>query len=223
MDPAIAWFQEEQEGPSKRLWLSIWETNQELEMEHQQQQQQITHNTTTSQGFINQPQVPAVITNNTNNFIEGRFLSLQFYEFISIFYSKINQIARFIRMDSLYFDAHFVYSSTADNNQKLKGMTNKNSVNFSTVLMENSNGQQSNQHQHQHQQTTTQSTQPPQQHSQQQHTERSYYNPSRRKAAIYENRASTYNLNRYQNRIIGKHNGCPWRPTGHEYPPGVLG
>lgn len=71
MDPAIAWFQEEQEGPSKRLWLSIWETIQEMEME-QQQQQQLTHNTTSSIGFNNQPQVPAVITNNTNNFIEGK-------------------------------------------------------------------------------------------------------------------------------------------------------
>lgn len=70
MDPAIAWFQEEQEGPSKRLWLSIWETIQEMEME--QQQQQISHNTTPSQGFNNQPQIPAVITNNTNNFIEGK-------------------------------------------------------------------------------------------------------------------------------------------------------
>lgn len=91
-------------------------------------------------------------------------------------------------------------------------MTNK-----TNVLMEN--GQQANQHQ----QTTTQSTLPPQQHSQQQHIERSYYNPSRRKTTTYENRASTYNLNLYQNRIIGKYNGSPWRPAGFEYPPGVLG
>lgn len=79
MDPAIAWFQEEQEGPSKRLWLSIWETIQEMEMEQQQQQQQLTHNTTPSQGFNNQPQVPAVITNNTNNFIEGNGISMEFF------------------------------------------------------------------------------------------------------------------------------------------------
>lgn len=79
------------------------------------------------------------------------------------------------------------------------------------------NGQQSNQ-------ITTQSTQQPQQHSQQQqHIERSYYNPSRRKAALYENRASTYNLNRYQQKIIGKHNGCPWRPANFKYQPGVVG
>lgn len=74
MDPSIGWFQHEQEGPSKRLWLSIWETIQEMEMEQQQQQQQqITHNSTPSQGYNNQPQVSAVITNNTNHFIEGMF------------------------------------------------------------------------------------------------------------------------------------------------------
>lgn len=89
----------------------------------------------------------------------------------------------------------------------------KNLANASAMLMEN--GQQASQHQ--------QSTSAPQQHSKQQHIERSYYNPSRRKAAVYENRASTYDLNRYQNQIIGRHNGCPWRPAGHIYPPGVVG
>lgn len=53
MDPAIAWFQEEQEGPSKQLWLSIWDTIQEMEIEQQQQQQAnnsaiMTHNNSTS-------------------------------------------------------------------------------------------------------------------------------------------------------------------------------
>lgn len=75
------------------------------------------------------------------------------------------------------------------------------------------NGQQKSQSQ-------TQSSQQPQI---QQHMERSYYNPSRRKTTITENRASTYNMNRYQHRIIGKHNGCPWRPANFIYSPGVLG
>ncbi|KFB34964.1 hypothetical protein ZHAS_00000722 [Anopheles sinensis] len=30
MDPAVAWYQEEQEGPSMAVWLRIWETNSEL-------------------------------------------------------------------------------------------------------------------------------------------------------------------------------------------------
>uniref|UniRef100_U5ETV5 polynucleotide adenylyltransferase n=1 Tax=Corethrella appendiculata TaxID=1370023 RepID=U5ETV5_9DIPT len=31
MDPAVAWFQEEQEGPAKRIWLGIWETMSEID------------------------------------------------------------------------------------------------------------------------------------------------------------------------------------------------
>lgn len=31
MDPAIAWFQEEQKGPAKKAWLAIWETIQEMD------------------------------------------------------------------------------------------------------------------------------------------------------------------------------------------------
>ncbi|XP_050071819.1 non-canonical poly(A) RNA polymerase protein Trf4-1-like [Anopheles maculipalpis] len=30
MDPAVAWYQEEQDGPSKLVWMRIWETNSEL-------------------------------------------------------------------------------------------------------------------------------------------------------------------------------------------------
>lgn len=60
------------------------------------------------------------------------------------------------------------------------------------------------------------------QQSQQMLNERSYYNPSRRKTPS-DNRASTYNMNRLQSRVHGKHCGCPWRPAGFDYPLGVLG
>lgn len=87
----------------------------------------------------------------------------------------------------------------------------------SSVLMENNNGQQNST------QTPTTNQQQSVTQQQNQHIERSYYNPSRRKATLYENRASTYNMNRYQHRIIGKHHGSPWRPTDYVYEPGVLG
>lgn len=31
MDPAITWFQPEQEGPAKQQWLRFWQTQQELD------------------------------------------------------------------------------------------------------------------------------------------------------------------------------------------------
>lgn len=123
MDPAVAWFQEEQNGPAKRIWLGIWETVQEMD------------------------QTQLAVNNNLDN-----------------------------------------------NNKSAKDMNlieNQHNINC------NSNGQ----------------------------TERTYYNPSRRKAGstLESNRASTFNMNRYESRLIGKHGGCPWRPSYFKYGPGVLG
>ncbi|XP_014209789.1 non-canonical poly(A) RNA polymerase PAPD5 isoform X2 [Copidosoma floridanum] len=47
MDPKIGWYQPEQFGPAKDLWLHIWETGKELDnlsiKQQQQQQQQTSH------------------------------------------------------------------------------------------------------------------------------------------------------------------------------------
>lgn len=31
MDPSISWFQPEQEGPAKHLWLRLWQTQQDFD------------------------------------------------------------------------------------------------------------------------------------------------------------------------------------------------
>lgn len=31
MDPSISWFQPEQEGPAKQLWLRLWQAQQDLD------------------------------------------------------------------------------------------------------------------------------------------------------------------------------------------------
>lgn len=117
MDPAIAWFQEEQTGPAKKAWLAIWETIQEMD------------------------QTQAVTSIDNNNTKTAKELN---------------------------------------------------------IIMENhSSGQ----------------------------TERIYYNPSRRKAGstLDSNRASTYNMNRNEQKLTGIHGGCPWRPYNYIYGRGVLG
>lgn len=54
--------------------------------------------------------------------------------------------------------------------------------------------------------------------------ERNYYNPSRRKAgSAVDNKASTYNMNKYRQKYIGKYGGTPWRPPMYQYGRGVLG
>ncbi|KAG5680114.1 hypothetical protein PVAND_009640 [Polypedilum vanderplanki] len=49
------------------------------------------------------------------------------------------------------------------------------------------------------------------------------FNPTRRKGSTNDNKASTYNMNKYQAKLVGKHGGCPWRPPNFQYGRGILG
>lgn len=124
MDPAVAWFQDEQDGPAKRTWLDIWDTISDMD--------NIT-----------------AVNNNSNNLIE--------------------------------------------NNTKLINNNKEFMLNDGTTIITNNTN------------------------------ERNYYNPSRRKGSTIDNKASTYNMNRYETRLVGKHGGCPWRPLNFRYGRGIFG
>lgn len=49
------------------------------------------------------------------------------------------------------------------------------------------------------------------------------FNPTRRKGSTNDNKASTYNMNKYQAKLVGKHGGCPWRPSNFQYARGIIG
>lgn len=49
------------------------------------------------------------------------------------------------------------------------------------------------------------------------------FNPTRRKGSSNDNKASTYNMNKYQARLVGKFGGCPWRPIQYHYARGIVG
>jgi hypothetical protein len=49
------------------------------------------------------------------------------------------------------------------------------------------------------------------------------FNPTRRKGSTNDNKASTYNLNKYQAKLVGRHGGCPWRPQNFQYNRGIIG
>ncbi|CAK1590806.1 unnamed protein product [Parnassius mnemosyne] len=113
MDPAVAWYQPEQEGPAKRLWLRIWETQSEIEKMNLKNLENANPNVNKAQDFI-----------------------------------PINDI----------------------------------------------NGENRN---------------------------NNYFNPARRK--VNDNRASTFNLNKNHDALIGEYGGCPWRLPNYNYKPGILG
>jgi non-canonical poly(A) RNA polymerase PAPD5/7 len=49
------------------------------------------------------------------------------------------------------------------------------------------------------------------------------FNPTRRKGSTNDNKASTYNMNKYQAKLVGKHGGYPWRPLNFQYGRGIMG
>lgn len=49
------------------------------------------------------------------------------------------------------------------------------------------------------------------------------FNPTRRKGSTNDNKASTYNMNKYQAKLVGKHGGYPWRPLNFQYGRGIIG
>ncbi|XP_013197542.1 non-canonical poly(A) RNA polymerase protein Trf4-1 [Amyelois transitella] len=113
MDPAVAWYQPEQEGPAKRLWLRIWETQSEIDKMNLKNLENANPNVNKAQDFI-----------------------------------PINDV----------------------------------------------NGENRN---------------------------NNYFNPARRK--MNDNRASTFNLNKNHDALIGEFGGCPWRIPNYMYKPGILG
>lgn len=133
MDSAVAWFQEEQDGPAKRIWMAIWDTISEMD-----------HSNQTAVNHIN-------INNNNNN------------------------------NNSLEHQPPPHQTTTATIGKSNKDM----------ILIETN--------------------------------ERIYYNPSKRKGSTIDNKASTFNMNKYHGRLVGKHGGCPWRPPNIHYGRGVLG
>lgn len=113
MDPAVAWYQPEQEGPAKRLWLRIWDTQSDIEKMNLKNLENSNPNVNKAQDFI-----------------------------------PINDV---------------------------NGESRTNN----------------------------------------------YFNPARRK--INDNRASTFNLNKNHDALIGAYGGCPWRVLDYNYKPGILG
>lgn len=138
MDPSVAWFQEEQDGPAKRIWLAIWETVSDMDHNNQM----------------------AVNNNNSSN--------------------NINSNAGMVEQHQ---------------NQN----TNNNSVNAKkdVFIIDVNNATNAN--------------------------DKNYYNPTKRKGSTIDNKASTYNMNKYEQRLVGKYSGCPWRVPNFRYGRGVIG
>lgn len=180
MDPAVAWFQDEQKGPSQRTWDKIWGTVQEMENNKE------AANSIDAPGGGGAVVVPAA---NPKTAKEMNML-----------------LDRNGGPDASASRTPLGTRDATSNTGAPTGGSATTTANSSTTTPNNTNTSSSS--------GTTNGA------------ERTYYNPSRRKAAASQldtNRASTFNMNRYQQRLVGKHGGCPWRPACFKYGRGIVG
>jgi non-canonical poly(A) RNA polymerase PAPD5/7 len=146
MDPSTAWFQEEQEGQAKRIWLNIWDTVSEMETNaNDKGNNTLDHKSSSENNLSN--------TNNSNN-------------------NNNNNNSTTV-------------SAPEGGTPKATLTTSNSSSNF---IVDKT------------------------------------FNPTRRKTgSTIDNKASTFNMNKYQTKLIGKHGGCPWRPPNFHYSRGIMG
>lgn len=195
MDAAVAWLQEEQMGPAKETWLNIWETNNEI---HQLEQTMAVTNP----------------NNNNSNNVNGSLDSTNNN-------SNNNNSNKTLLNDG--GDATPPGSSaqsTADGHQT-PSPPPPPVLSATTTPVVSANGP----------------APPPlptingggggggggQSNGGNPMLDRAY-NPTRRKLPEkYENKASTFNMNKNRKKLIYKYNGCPWREPNVKYSPGIIG
>lgn len=193
MDAAVAWLQEEQLGPAKDTWINIWETNNEIHQLEQQQQQQTM----------------AVTNPNSNNSSLEANTNTTANKTTTNNSNKTNSDAGTIMQSQ-----PLVPSSSPPIDTAVATKTTSTAAQEDTTPVVSANG-------------PGHVPQQPHHHPQGQNgnpmLDRAY-NPTRRKLPEkYENKASTYNMNKYQQKLIRKYNGCPWRQKNKKYSPGILG
>uniref|UniRef100_A0A182WSD4 Uncharacterized protein n=1 Tax=Anopheles quadriannulatus TaxID=34691 RepID=A0A182WSD4_ANOQN len=155
MDPAVAWYQEEQDGPAKHTWMRIWESNSDL------------------YGPLHANYGPG--SNNGQEGLKGPGGA---------------------RGELKQFDLPL--GNTGNSELTTGGGTNGctkaggGGTGTGGGLVSSSEKN---------------------------------YNPVRKKlgSMMTENKASTFNMNKQQQRLTGVHGGCPWRPPNFKYGRGIIG
>uniref|UniRef100_A0A8W7PMH9 polynucleotide adenylyltransferase n=1 Tax=Anopheles coluzzii TaxID=1518534 RepID=A0A8W7PMH9_ANOCL len=152
MDPAVAWYQEEQDGPAKHTWMRIWESNSDL------------------YGPLHANYGPG--SNNGQEGLKGPGGA---------------------RGELKQFDLPLGNTGNSGNNNNNNGAGGGGGGTGTGGGLVSSSEKN--------------------------------YNPVRKKlgSMMTENKASTFNMNKQQQRLTGVHGGCPWRPPNFKYGRGIIG
>lgn len=204
MDAAVAWLQVEQLGPAKDTWLDIWETNIEI---HQLEQQQQQRNMAVTNSNNNNNNISGNNNNNSNASLDSNTNNNNS--------NKTNDGSGNIMPPQQPVPSSPPPIEQSSNNTKhpstgqSSGSTATSADDTTPVVSANGPGVGHTGHQ--------------QQGNGNRMMDRSY-NPTRRKLPEKnENKASTFNMNKYHQSLIKKYGGCPWYNKNKKYGPGIIG
>uniref|UniRef100_A0A182LZV8 polynucleotide adenylyltransferase n=1 Tax=Anopheles culicifacies TaxID=139723 RepID=A0A182LZV8_9DIPT len=252
MDPAVAWLQEEQNGPSKQVWMRIWESNSDLygqlhtnygpgsnngqetlkgpssrggtlgSGDQKQHDLQFNNSISGNNNGVGNHQLPSPANestgkNNNSNGPNTGASTVNGGNGGNALLSNSNSILNgnnnnnVVNATTAPGNGNGGNNSTSNNcNNNVCGTTNgeltTGSGNGCTNNNNNSKGGCG---------TGTGGLV----------SNEKNYNPVRKKlgSMMTDNKASTFNMNKQQQRLIGIHGGCTWRPPNFKYGRGIIG
>ncbi|EZA49943.1 non-canonical poly(A) RNA polymerase PAPD5 isoform X2 [Ooceraea biroi] len=209
MDPTIGWYQPEQFGPAKDLWLHIWEAEKGLDV-LTLRNDAIASNAMgvrLQQDFLALDTSPAAAataagTAASSNVIAGGGTVTTTATTTTASSTGVIGAGTGIGTGFGGASNNNGNGSSNNNNNGSGNANNGNNGRAATAVHGNAAGNNNGEHRVPHNACN------------------SYYNPSRRKS---DNRASTYGMNYNYDALVGEYGGCPWRVSSKHYSKGVIG
>ncbi|KYQ47849.1 PAP-associated domain-containing protein 5 [Trachymyrmex zeteki] len=195
MDPTIGWYQPEQYGPAKDLWLHIWEAEKGLDVLTLRNDANTSNamGVRLQQDFLALDTSPAAATTTATTTATTAASTTPT--------SSSNSTTANAGVGFGAGNNGSGIGGNAGNNSNGPNGSNGNGRATSAVHS-GATGNGNGEHRVPHNACNY------------------YYNPSRRKG---ENRASTYGMNYNYDALVGEYGGCPWRVTNKHYSMGTIG
>lgn len=198
MDPTIGWYQPEQYGPAKDLWLNIWEAEKGLDVLTLRNDA----NTSNAMGVRLQQDFLALDTSPAAAAAAAATAAAT----ATAAGTTPSSNTTATTVGSNAGTGGFIVGGNNGNGNSSGGNAGNNSNGSNgraaSAVHGNAAGNSNGEHRVPHNACNY------------------YYNPSRRKG---ENRASTYGMNYNYDALVGEYGGCPWRVPNKHYSKGVVG
>ncbi|XP_011648330.1 non-canonical poly(A) RNA polymerase PAPD5-like [Pogonomyrmex barbatus] len=195
MDPTIGWYQPEQYGPAKDLWLNIWEAEKGLDVLTLRNDA----NTSNAMGVRLQQDFLAL---DTSPAAAAAAATAAAATATAAGTTPLSNTTATTVGSNAGTGGFIVGGNNGNGNGSGGNNSNGSNGRAASTVHGNAAGNSNGEHRVPHNACNY------------------YYNPSRRKG---ENRASTYGMNYNYDALVGEYGGCPWRVPNKHYSKGVVG